>query len=418
MLLACWPAVVLAAPVPAWLTSFPHHPDAYVGIGHSDKRQYPARYREVAQAAALSQISKEISVSLRSEETLFRREDGAGWEEEWRQSLRAESRSELTGYRLVDVFETGSGFWVFYALDKAEHARQRESRLSGQAATLESLLSSRALAEACRRLAPPGPAAGPASEGRDRLAAIGERIRTAAGRAELAPGPGPWAWHPGNGSAEASVRLRDGADGKDWKGPLRLRVMDQAVPGGICMVETDAEGRFALAPIFLDCGLGPGRWKVTWMITWMGEESEGPSAWVEARLPRHEWVLTVRAEAGGLIPWEGPVAAELTALPSPYFRIRREADAGAGEMPRLEVALTAAEADSLDGLHFATLRGTLRLPGGFAFPVTGKGGGSDPAKARDRASRDFAVQAGKRLLLPGYTGKTGSSGKKARAFPG
>lgn len=127
----------------------------------------------------------------------------------------------------------------------------------------------------------------------------------------------------------------------------------------------------------------------------MEPEPEGPAADVEARIRADDWSLAVLAAEAGLIAWQEPVAAELAALPSPYFRLHREADGA--KAPRLEVSLISAESDSLDGLHFATLRGTLRLPDGGARPVTGKGGHTDPAKARKRAARDFAVQVGKRL---------------------
>lgn len=391
MLLALAPAVALAAAKPGWVSGFPHDPAAYVGIGRAHKREHPVHYREVAQAAALSQISREISVSLRSEESLARREDGRGWEESWSQKIQAASRNDLAGYRLVDVHETGEEYWVYYALDKEEHARLRDSRLDAHASSLESALASRALPEAMRRLPAAEAALGRLSGAGERLRAAVERIRTSARDAALDPEPGGWTFHPAAPSpGEAGIRLAEGRGGRPWKGPFSLLIRDGT--GKTCRVEAESGKGLDLGKPFLACGLDPGRWNLAWVEGGFA----GATAAVETRIEPRIWPLAIRCEVSDMLPWRETASAALSSLASPFLRLHFGEDCAG--IPCLEIRLTAAETDSLDGLHFAALRGTLRLPDGAAYPVTGKGGHADPAKAKERAARDFASEVGKRLM--------------------
>src|SRR5262245_10107536 len=69
------------AAAPSWVTRFPHDPEKHVGVGHASKRDQPRDYRAAAQSQALAQISREISLVLKTENLLTQSEGPGGWQE-------------------------------------------------------------------------------------------------------------------------------------------------------------------------------------------------------------------------------------------------------------------------------------------------------------------------------------------------
>ncbi|MDB5048264.1 MAG: hypothetical protein JWO30_1335 [Fibrobacteres bacterium] len=409
---------------PAWVERFPYDPDRYVGIGRADKRLHPGDYRDLAQAAALAQISREISVRVQAEEAATRTENGGAPSETYSQRIATMSRNDLAGYRLEDVYETATGFWAFYTLDKEvfrNSLAEKESRIAGwlvrETAALDADLSDRRIQDAADRFARMRKEFETSSPGRlligdgfpagaDRLAAASERIRSVVRGAVLAITPSTWTFSmaqtrgheprgaiasggaSGAGSAgSASVLLVDGDSRAPWKGPLSLTLADdRSGEAATCLVETDAAGRLDLARPFLDCGLKQG----TWEVTWTGPDRRVFHQSVEAAWSRVDLTLDLRAD---LLPGPGPapllaqLKSALESLNSPCYRIVP----GTAAQPSLEVRLREFTRDSLDGMYFSSLRADVTVPG-LARPVEvrGKAGHADRDRADARAIRDFA----------------------------
>ena len=77
------------------------------------------------------------------------------------------------------------------------------------------------------------------------------------------------------------------------------------------------------------------------------------------------------------------------AMESPYYAV-----VSAGAAQTLEVRVREVAVDSLEGLYFTTVRGSLRLPGAPGnVEVSGKAGHADRARSLGRALRDFAREA-------------------------
>jgi hypothetical protein len=447
LLLALLPALLRAeAPPPSWVERFPHDPDRYIGIGRADKRSHPGDYRELAQTAALAQISREISVEVKAENTATQTESGKAWEDAYAQRISTATRNELTGYLLEEVYETGTGFWALYSLDKDvfrksldEKERRFAAWLDGEAAALDSDLEARRIQMALDRLERIRKEYETAWLGHpllrnrsggipERYAAASGKVETAVRRAMLSVTPSAWTFslaprpahrkdRAPNGAgglpSGAAVFLSDAASGARWKGPLSLTLTERFQPEkGPCEVETDAEGRLDLAHPFLECGLDPGAWR----LSWMGPGGRDVHIEVEADWARTEMALSIqpdRIRPDGIRADGIPVAglqAALAGMKSPYCAIVPGAPGG---RPILEVGIREVTLDSLDGVYFSSLRAVVTVPGlGGPLEVRGKAGHADKDRAKARAIADFVkavegLATGNRLV-PRSGSKAGS----------
>jgi hypothetical protein len=377
------PLARFAGAAPPWVESLPYDPGRYIGVGRSDKQSHPGDYREAAQAAALAQISREISVRLTAENLSTQTEDGAGRSESYVQKITGVSENELSGYSLDGVYETEKEFWVCYSLDKGKYAQAREerdrllaSRRGAESESLEEELRARRLQAAVDRFS------------QSPFPALSERIRSVARDAQLRIAGSPWTFDftaPDSGrKSGARILLADGRTGEEWRGPIRITLSDGV---SACPVGTDEDGRPDLPRAFFGCGLRPGRWRVTWTIPGGAEIR----AQAYAGFARRDIALSVRAGNGSVETRAlREVEDELSRFDWPCFNVVT----GRPSLPSLEVFVSEAAVDSLEGMYFVSIRGSVRLPGGAAAAVAGKAGHPDKARARLRAARDFARQAG------------------------
>lgn len=386
----------------------------YRGSGFADKRAHPRDYRERARAAALAEIAREISVTIHSETRVSRTEDAGGWREAWNDSVRLESSAELSGYRLFRRRETPEGYWAEYVLDKREYARARAEagqRLaawlsSGSDAVFSDLRARRlqtawdglaGLRDSLSRLMALPPEARPAwIRFRDAADAVGQAVRNSHWESS-----GAWAYAvPGpENMPRARPRLRFvDAGGIPWKGPWRLSVASVArTRRSTCLLRTDAEGRVDPADGLEGCGLPAGRWEIRWPA-----ESHDDFGTVSLIRVDAAWIpMPVRVEAicasasrdcRANSSWLDDLRNGIAEGCGPRYRPTGQASAAA-----LVLRVDAVERDSLEGMYFAALRGELLLPGRQPEPIVGKGGHSDPDRARDRAAADFLRAARRRL---------------------
>lgn len=394
---------------PSWAKSFPHDPRLYVGIGRGDKRAHPRDYRERAQAAALAQISREISVRLKAENTSTLSEDGSGRTETFDQKITASSGNELTGYELADVHETETHYWVLYTLDKETFQRsldERERRfgawLDREAAAVESELAERRLLKAMDRYAKVAAkyasayAGDPLIRNRSadipsRFTALGEKIASASQGLELASGASEWILDYREMVASkrpptVDLFLRDGRTGEKWVGPLPVSLSHLRLPGRPpCPMETGDGGSLDLASAFLGCGLPPGPWRVTW------KGRDGLPLHVDVKATLIPMDISVRisgkaAEAGNL---RAGLETELADGHGLYYNILPARES----LPSLDIQIREVSLDSLEGMYFTSIRGAARYPGMAGYSgIQGKAGHADRHRSQARALRDFSRQ--------------------------
>ena len=113
---------------PEWIKNRPSGNYDYVGIGAASKIRSPDNYTHVAKNNALSDLSSEISVTVRSNSFLYVLDRNYKFDEEFTQGIQTFSDQNLEGFQFIDSWETEFEYWVFYKLDKAlykEHFEQR-----------------------------------------------------------------------------------------------------------------------------------------------------------------------------------------------------------------------------------------------------------------------------------------------------
>lgn len=403
---------------PAWLDRLPHSQDRYIGIGRADKRTHPTDYREAAQAAALAQIGREISIRVRSETRSWLEEGSQGGDERFSQAVQGVSSAELAGYELVDQYETDDALWVYYALDKEvylkaveEAERKAAAWWDRETAALEEELGSgriQAAVDRWNRLRGRLPRSQKLEwpEPFDRMTT---RLRGALGQATLRMEPREWVLHAGDApelGRDPAARGRSGAarvllaesvggvesaggaesaGGPTWKGPLSLKVTGRGAPKGEpCAVETGLEGEVSLRELFRICGMAPGTWK----LEWEGPDGMRVQGEVKTRVVKAEWGLSVRArgKSGGADLAED-LEGELASRENLFFRW----GAKGANRPQVDIELREAAVDSLEGVYFTTLRGKVRYPGSASpLEIHGKAGHPNRAASKTRAIQDLA----------------------------
>lgn len=117
-------ALELAAP--SWTKKKPINGAYYHGIGFSVKSG--ADYMNNAKNNALSDLASEISVRINTSSMLYQVEQDDKFREEFKNRVQTSSLEEIEGYELVDSYEDGRYYYVYYQLSKAKHAALKEEK--------------------------------------------------------------------------------------------------------------------------------------------------------------------------------------------------------------------------------------------------------------------------------------------------
>ncbi len=114
---------ILAQDKPHWLISHPVKHDFYVGIGYSEKSDV-FNYVERAREQALNNISSEIRIQINSESISEQIELNGIFTSSYHSVTHSISMQNISGYELVDVYETENDYWAFYRLSKNSYKQQ------------------------------------------------------------------------------------------------------------------------------------------------------------------------------------------------------------------------------------------------------------------------------------------------------
>lgn len=134
LLLACKgpkESVGTTAPVaqnarPDWVRARPVTGMYYVGIGQAPKNR--ADFMETAKRIALNDLASEISVVVEGNSLLHTLDQGRRFDESFSSTIRTTTNEQIEGFELVDSWENGTEYHVYYRLSKAEHARIKAER--------------------------------------------------------------------------------------------------------------------------------------------------------------------------------------------------------------------------------------------------------------------------------------------------
>lgn len=121
---------------PAWVQSRPISSLDYIGIGVASKSS--TDFMEVAKKNALNDLASEIKVNVSGNSFLHTLEREYEFQEEFSGAIRTTTDEDLEGYKLQGTYDGSDGYWVYYRLSKAEHARiQKEKRTKAQGLAMD-----------------------------------------------------------------------------------------------------------------------------------------------------------------------------------------------------------------------------------------------------------------------------------------
>ncbi|MCB0760702.1 MAG: LPP20 family lipoprotein [Flavobacteriales bacterium] len=122
-------------PAPSWISDRPILSGYYVGIGSANKFAAPEDFGRVAKDNALNDLASEISVEIQGESFLNTLEVNNYFQEEFISNISTSTKEVLQDYEIVDSWEDGTQYWVYYRLSAARHAEnkriRKEQALSG-----------------------------------------------------------------------------------------------------------------------------------------------------------------------------------------------------------------------------------------------------------------------------------------------
>lgn len=107
--------------VPVWVSHRPHSGSKYVGVGFADKSKGD-NYQMEAKKNALYDLSSEIKVNISSNSVLYTAQHNNSFNENFNSLIKLSNTDNIEGYTLVDSYENEKQYWVYYQLDKQEHA--------------------------------------------------------------------------------------------------------------------------------------------------------------------------------------------------------------------------------------------------------------------------------------------------------
>lgn len=113
-------------PQPFWVDAQPIVGGYYVGVYGVQKTN--GDYRNAAKNGALENLASEISIEISGESVLHTSEINGAFDQEYQQNIKFSSKQSLSGYELVDTWESPTEYWVYYKLSKSEYLRIKKEK--------------------------------------------------------------------------------------------------------------------------------------------------------------------------------------------------------------------------------------------------------------------------------------------------
>ncbi len=115
-----------AETVPDWVSAKPASMIFYTGIGSATLTT--PNYQLVAKEKALSDLIGEIEIEIESSSLLNREDINEIYSETFQQEIRSSATAKVEGHELVDSYNDGERYWVYYQLDKIDYQNLVQKR--------------------------------------------------------------------------------------------------------------------------------------------------------------------------------------------------------------------------------------------------------------------------------------------------
>ncbi len=115
-----------AQDIPSWVKQHPVNELGYAGVGMA--RTSEADYMNKAKEQALADLASEISIQISSSSLLNTVEDNGVVRESYSESIRATMKADVERFRLVDSWQGGGEYWVYYELNRLDYEAYLEEK--------------------------------------------------------------------------------------------------------------------------------------------------------------------------------------------------------------------------------------------------------------------------------------------------
>lgn len=111
----------------AWAKSKPADPNYYVGIGSSSIKSKD--FQQTAKKSALEDLLSEIKVMVSSTSILQQIDKDKQFKEQYETNIKTSVADEIQNFELVDTYEDGVNYWVYYRLSRKLYDQQKQSNV-------------------------------------------------------------------------------------------------------------------------------------------------------------------------------------------------------------------------------------------------------------------------------------------------
>ncbi len=117
-----------STPPPSWMLARPLSGTHYIGIGSAAKTGTPGEGLQNAKKQASADLAAEIAVRVESASILESAEQNGTLQERFSSTISSRAEERITGFEVAGVWEDEATVHVFYRLNKAKHAAERQAR--------------------------------------------------------------------------------------------------------------------------------------------------------------------------------------------------------------------------------------------------------------------------------------------------
>ena len=117
---------VNAQNVPDWVKQHPVNEFGYAGVGMA--RISEKGYVNKAKERALADLASEINIQISSSSLLNTIEDNGAVKELYAETILSTVQADMEKYRMVDSWQSGEEYWVYYELNRSDYEEYMEAR--------------------------------------------------------------------------------------------------------------------------------------------------------------------------------------------------------------------------------------------------------------------------------------------------
>lgn len=126
---------------PDWVQNRPVNGDFYVGIGTASKISNNLNYQQIAKKNAFDDMISEIQVNVSSSSVLKSVQNNLNFKQQFNATTKVTATNTIEKYDVVDSWENGDEFWIYFRLSKAEYEAAKRRKMQVQISRAEDFMA-------------------------------------------------------------------------------------------------------------------------------------------------------------------------------------------------------------------------------------------------------------------------------------